>query len=630
MHPHKTETILYKGLYLNEWCHKLANQATIHKLIHSDKIEERRLGIVDLHHNFNDLPDKKQACEDIHRLIRDENRDLRMCAAMSLGVAFPHCTNKKQAWEDIIILIKDTEYQVQHWAANSLCGAFPYISDKKQAWKDIIQLVNDEDNKVLQFGIISLSNVFRYVDDKNQAWEDIILLTKSRNMFTRSGAVYAMGANFRYVNDKNQAWKDVHQLTLDESSDLQWNIAEILGDIFPYFPTENQILNDLNRLALDKISGLRISANYSLGRASIFKATEAENKEDFRKELENALKFFEKSANEVNNYSEFLIRNPASFCLPFYRSLYSLIFKNQTEAEVKNYLSDAKSAVEGSESKEKLLDAVKNLANALEEIQNAHKVDFNTLKCDLKAYTRYCERAAELLVTTEEKAPLATKLIKKGLPIVDERIKEIIAEIQEKAKSLHKLTLDTPLEDLGKEVNRVSQTFSQIRDPIGLEKGFINMQIALSAICAKMPDNEREEACELLKRSNDEPYIEDKISLINMILSKFLSQLNKKDMTKIQIKIENSQIALGNGNIQKVDLPTELKSEVKSGQKRSGLFNFMNISAIAATLSGFVTLIISEILNIFPEYYNKHAISIFSAIVIFTIVLIIMRKYYNK
>ena len=69
------------------------------------------------------------------------------------------------------------------------------------------------------------------------------------------------------------------------------------------------------------------------------------------------------------------------------------------------------------------------------------------------------------------------------------------------------------------------------------------MQIALSAVCARMPEEDKGDACELLKRANDEPYIEDKLELINMILSKIPSIMGKgKDMKhddKMPIDIYN-------------------------------------------------------------------------------------------
>ena len=134
--------------------------------------------------------------------------------------------------------------------------------------------------------------------------------------------------------------------------------------------------------------------------------------EDYKKELEQAIKFFEMVAYESSGGI-----NPAKFCLPFYRSFYAIIFKKQEEAkdEVDKYLAEAKDAVKGSKSKELLFEAVENLAKALEEVQNLGSLDLQGMKCELDSYRKYCEHATELMRDVEETAPFATKTImKKG------------------------------------------------------------------------------------------------------------------------------------------------------------------------------------------------------------------------
>ena len=70
--------------------------------------------------------------------------------------------------------------------------------------------------------------------------------------------------------------------------------------------------------------------------------------------------------------------NPAQFCLPFYRSFHTIIFKKQeAKEEVNKYLEEAKSAIEGSESKKQLFEAVENLAKALKEVQNLENLDLS-------------------------------------------------------------------------------------------------------------------------------------------------------------------------------------------------------------------------------------------------------------
>ena len=50
--------------------------------------------------------------------------------------------------------------------------------------------------------------------------------------------------------------------------------------------------------------------------------------EDYKKELEKAIEFFEIAAKESPSWL-----NPAQFCLPFYRSFHTIIFKKQEAKE---------------------------------------------------------------------------------------------------------------------------------------------------------------------------------------------------------------------------------------------------------------------------------------------------------
>lgn len=464
----------------------MVNHDKIHEMVQSEDVAERREAVERIRINFAVLPDKKQALDFLILLTEDKDDDVRLQAAGALGSVFPNVPDKIHAWDYVHHLVKNKDSYVRRGVAGALGSVFPHIPNKKQAWDDVRWLIRDKDGYVrwCVAGILGL--VFSYIPDKEQVWADLILLTQDNDDGVRLRAASELSSFFPYISDKKHAY------------------------------------TDLQRLTQDRDSFVRAIANHSLGKASIFKATEAKNEEIFREELEKALKFFEIASKE-----ETFISNPAAFCFPFYRSFHIVTFKNHdAEAEIQEYLAEARNAVEGSESKEKLLEAIENLANALKEVQNAQETDLKTMQCDLDAYRRYCERAADLLKTTVEKAPGATKLIKKGLPIIDERIKKIIAEIQDNANTFCKQTKGTQLEDLGKEINRVGQKLSQVRDPIGLEKSVNNLQIVLSAICEKMIEEEKGEAYELLKKAKEEPYIEDRINLFNMVLSKISTQFN--------------------------------------------------------------------------------------------------------
>jgi predicted nucleic acid-binding protein len=138
---------------------------------------------------------------------------------------------------------------------------------------------------------------------------------------------------------------EIHRMARSENAIERREAVEQLRSNFASLPDKKQAWEDLIRLTRDYSGDIRAEANYSLGRASIFKATESEGDDDLRRELENALEYFECSVKEARYF------NPAKFCLPFYRSFYAVTFKKQeAEAEVQKYLSEAKSAVAGSKS----------------------------------------------------------------------------------------------------------------------------------------------------------------------------------------------------------------------------------------------------------------------------------------
>ena len=144
---------------------------------------------------------------------------------------------------------------------------------------------------------------------------------------------------------------------------------------------------------------------------------------------------------------------PAKFCLPFYRSFNTIVFKKQeAKEEVERYLAEAKDAIMGSKSKQTLFEIVKNLANALEEVKNMEHLNLQTMKGGLNLYRKYLDHAEKLMNDTEEKAPYATAVMKKGLPFFDRNLRELIEEIQEKARAAYKESIGTEVEETARAV----------------------------------------------------------------------------------------------------------------------------------------------------------------------------------
>ncbi|MEA3281095.1 MAG: hypothetical protein U9Q68_00805, partial [Euryarchaeota archaeon] len=368
--------------------------------------------------------------------------------------------------------------------------AFSHIHDKKQAWGDLIRLTNDEE-PVRMSVAVALGSAFQYVSEKDEAWGDLIRLTNDEDSVVRLRVVYALGSAFKHVPDREGAWGDMHRLTEDEDGLVRLGAASVIGAAFQHVPDKTQAWDDLIRLTADEDSYLRASANHSLGRASIFKATEAEDEEDFKSELKNAIEFFERSSKEAT-YS-----NPSRFCLPFYRSFYSLMFeKAGAEGEVKRYLAEAKSASEESENKETLIEAVENLANALSEGQKV--TDFDATKFDLNACRRYCDHAADLIDDAAEGAPGAAQILRRRLPIIDNRIMGTVREIQEKVGAVCRETRGTSLEELGLTTARYTQELPT-QDPLALTMSLGSMASSARDWCEYLPTDKKVDACEQLK-----------------------------------------------------------------------------------------------------------------------------------
>jgi hypothetical protein len=219
--------------------------------------------------------------------------------------------------------------------------------------------------------------------------------------------------------------------------------------VFAHVTCQEQVLEKLRKLTHDPQKDVRAYANYSLGKIYVFKASRVENEEDYRKELEKAIGYFERS----KKVSQMV--NPSKFCLPFYRSFHTIIFKKQESIdEVNKYLIDAKVGIENSKSKELLFEAVENLANALKEVQKLNGMDLEAKKSELNFYRKYCEQAAELMRETEDTAPYATAAVRKGLPILDRNLKRILEEIRDNAKIACRNSIGTDTEEIACAINQ--------------------------------------------------------------------------------------------------------------------------------------------------------------------------------
>ncbi|HEY9206207.1 MAG TPA: hypothetical protein VIO58_09815 [Candidatus Methanoperedens sp.] len=416
-------------------------------------------------------------------------------------------------------------------AANQLHDHFSILPDKLQAWEDLYHLLHDEDS-VKWRATRALAIAFPYIPDKNRAWEELILLTKDKDDTVQNSAAFALSEAFFNIPDKKRACLDLHLLVQNKDSIMRLNVANAIGASFPQIPDKKQAWEDLYLLTKDVNSGVRISANYSLGRASIFNATEAKSEEKFKRELERALRFFEKSSTEAT------FESPARFCHLFYKSFHAIIFKKQ-KAAVDKYLAEAKLAARQSESKEILLETIDYLAKALRQAQKAQQINLADIKFDLNESRRYCEQASDLLETTKERAPLATEIIKKGLPIIDEKIKQLLNDINKRANILCDISKGTEAERYANPICQQVKELVKIRSKIELEKCMEGIIYNLKFLGEKLSETDKSFIYGKIENLRKEEYLEDKLGQINEIIVFIIPHIDiSKKLDEILISLK--------------------------------------------------------------------------------------------
>src|SRR5665647_2766973 len=136
-----------------------------------------------------------------------------------------------------------------------------------------------------------------------------------------------------------------------------------------------------------------------------------------------------------------------------------------------------------------LFDAVDNLAKALKEVQSLENKTLENKKDELSCYMRYCEQAAELMSETGQVYPYSTEVLRKGFPILDRKLKLLLKEIQEKAKTACKESKGTDAEEIACAVSREVQKW-EIGSQEEMTQKVEDVAYILKAKVADLPENE--------------------------------------------------------------------------------------------------------------------------------------------
>jgi len=412
-------------------------------------------------------------------------------------------------------------------------GDFGRQEDKAQAWQDLVRLAQDEDGYVRLGAAGALKSAFSLVSDKDLAWQDLVRLAQDKDSYLRGRAAYALGSAFSLVPDKDLAWQDLVRLAQDEDSYVRRSAVDALGSAFSLVPDKDLAWQDLVRLAQDEDRYVRCTSNHSLGRISILRATESED--EFRTRLEGAIEFFRRSSEDAQ------YTNPAAFCLPFYRSLYSLLFTEiPREDEVQRYLTEAKEAIKASESREVLFEAVNNLSKALQEVRTYSIDDIMLRKRDLRSYTKYCLQTAECLREARDKAPLASEiidytLVEKSIPIVDQKIKSLFRDVEATAGRLCRSTKGTDLEAFGRDAYESTRGLNKVESWIAADQYLERIVPLLRRHCSRLP-KEAQEHLKTLVDSQDTASLDQRLYTLESVLLASLVQGENDDLRVKELK----------------------------------------------------------------------------------------------
>ncbi len=122
-------------------------------------------------------------------------------------------------------------------------------------------------------------------------------------------------------------------------------------------------------------------------------------------------------------------------------------------------------------------------------------------------------------------APGAAGILRRGIPIIGERIREI----QEKAEALCRATrgTGTPYEPLGMEVNKWAGELSD-RDYLRNEKNVSRIINSLGELCKLLPGGENEYPCKIVEEIREEIELEAKLSGIPIVLAYLLPSIKSE------------------------------------------------------------------------------------------------------
>ena len=451
------------------------------KLVQDDDPDIRQRAVYAFGAAFSQIPEEIGAWRIFQMLTRDKDRYVRRVAAYSLGKAFDYISYKRHAWRFLREFIYDDDDYVRLKAINSLGCIFGSIPDKSLAYDDLHLLSKEAKSSIRKGAALAIGKSFKYIPDKEKAWKDILsLIEDPRDSFVKKYATLALGTAFNEIPHRDQAWKTLQKLVDNNDSYVRQSAADALGNSYCYIPEKIEALKNLQKLAGDKDVFVQGYANYSLGKISVIKAAETDDKKIFCKELEEAVNYFE-TAFDKHSFDQ------AKFFYFFYKIYILAIIQEGNEDTIQSYISEAKKVAGGYGRKEDIIKLIENLVGSLRAFKAQKNKSIKEAAIDVLTIKAFCEYAVEIIDESERDESIGIELIRKNDSKFDEIITSKIIAIKEISE----------YNNLAKNNKAIVESADK---PLIIKMKYSRMAMQLEKICRLLCVDEQRQFHELAER----------------------------------------------------------------------------------------------------------------------------------
>lgn len=419
---------------------------------------------------FSVIPEKQEydVWSDLLRLMRDEKSNVRRSTTEAVSSLFSSIPMKYRflVWNELIRLSFDEDSGVRYNAVSSLGSLFCLIPEEHKfvAWNNLYRLAFDNNSSVRMDATYSLSRSFPSLPEKNKiiAWNNFLVLIRDNQLIIRQIAADSFSYIFPFIPNgyEKLAWDDLIKLLKNDNSDMRGRISNALLYAVSSINDEHLSLakDDLYIFINDYDSSVKVNVNYCLGKISVYYASKSSKEIDSSNYLKEAIQFFEKASKGSTRSS------PAKFCHLFYRSFDAVLFsKSLSKTEIKTYIVAAKKEVGNSVHKNKLLQIVEQLAEAVNVVDEANRIDGEYQEL-IKRCLTICDYVDQLMDENKDDTPLIYDLYKKARPSFRATIKELIEDIKEKAENACREAQGTRYENLACSIKKETIKWEGIND----------------------------------------------------------------------------------------------------------------------------------------------------------------------